>query len=160
MARAIVTEFIDKTFMNGFDNRISLKIIYDDFKLWVATHYGFNFKKNEIYALLKGFPNYRCYRYENGLCLENIRYKEPKILNPFPHFKYHINIDPIIKESSIQEEILPESKDQNIGITLNVLTVNNEQLFTFINSSNIDVKQKLISPRIPGVVLPPIANRK
>jgi hypothetical protein len=68
--------FMRETYVIKPDNRIPVKDIYEDFRIWVIAKFGTsiwnNITQRQVYAALKEFPDYGYIRYKEGFCLKGI----------------------------------------------------------------------------------------
>ena len=152
--------FMRETYIVKPDNRITAKDIYDDFRAWVIGKHGTaawnNITQRQVYAALKGLPDYAYIRFREGYCLKGIGYKsdtkevKPPIsehiqnvdlapypnTNLFPYLTLNITRNMHISEVMVPEVKMPEVKIPTI--TLNV------------TASPLD----RVAPRMPTVVMP------
>src|SRR4051812_43929177 len=70
--------FMRETYTIKPDNRITVKEIYEDFRVWIIVKFGIslwnNITQRQVYAALKELPNYAYVRYREGFCLKGIAY--------------------------------------------------------------------------------------
>lgn len=128
--------FMRETYVIKPDNRIPVKEIYDDFRLWIIVKFGIsvwnNITQRQVYTALKEFPDYAYVRYREGFCLKGIS----KIVKPEPT-KITLQHSPSETQAVIPKEIKP--------ITLNIIPIKQLKL---VQPEASPVKDKITAQTI------------
>ena len=125
--------FIGEVYTGKPDSRLTVKEIYEDFRVWIIEKYDITtwnrISQRQVYAALKQLPEYPYVRFKEGYCLKGITRREKE--NP-------------------KEEIVPEVEKVQY-LTLNILQV--------APTTDDSIKVINICPRIQGVILPTLGRK-
>lgn len=137
-----IRKFMDETYDSKIDNKISVKEIYEKFRIWIIQIYGGaylnHYTKNKFYNDLKVIAaenNYGYIRYKEGYFIRGISYKIEEMSKNVICNNIKLNI------ITLQTEYNKVKEEENIDKQI-VPLINND---TYKN--NNDIKQ-ILFPKI------------
>ena len=150
--------FMRETYIVKLDNRIPVKDIYEDFRVWVIAKFGNsiwnNITQRQVYAALKEFPDYGYIRYKEGFCLKGITkiIKEEKlniIEDVIP-----VNLPTEVK--TITLKIIPQTNI--ITPNTNIIIPETKMLQIVKQDSKVIIPEVRTAPKVPQMKLPKIGH--
>jgi len=139
-----LSAFMKDVYIAKPDSRLTVRDIYDDFKVWIIKKYDITtwnkISQRQVYDALKKFPEYPYVRFKEGYCLKGITYRSEKIP---------------IKEQQ-QNKMDSSVQPTPLYLTLNII---DSPVITNVQSPDL-IKITTVCPRIPGVIFPTFGQRK
>lgn len=164
--------FMRDNYVIKLDSRLTVKDIYEDFRVWIIEKFGIpawnNVTQRQVYAALKELPDYAYVRYREGYCLKGISYKSN---DKEPQSPFILSIDKsksfgnngseniATREPKLLSPILNSPSSGLIPITLNInpileLTQNIGQIGTTHIELNLNGSTEIITDNSTTQVIP------